>query len=78
MVKCEKDFRYLVSLWPYFNSDFSPIYFRFSKKGKMKFMCLLSGGKDSCYNLMQCLNDGHELECLANLRPKESIIGILK
>jgi len=30
---------------------------------------LLSGGKDSCYNLVQCVAAGHEVVCLANLRP---------
>jgi diphthine-ammonia ligase len=30
---------------------------------------LLSGGKDSCYNLVQCVAAGHEVVALANLRP---------
>jgi diphthine-ammonia ligase len=33
----------------------------------MKFVGLLSGGKDSCYNIMKCLDYGHELVCLGNL-----------
>lgn len=35
----------------------------------MKFVGLLSGGKDSCYNIMKCIEYGHELVCLGNLHP---------
>ena len=35
----------------------------------MKFVALLSGGKDSCFNIMRCQSHGHELICLANLMP---------
>lgn len=35
----------------------------------MKFVALLSGGKDSCYNIEKCLFHGHILECVANLHP---------
>uniref|UniRef100_A0A8C5QX08 Diphthine--ammonia ligase n=1 Tax=Leptobrachium leishanense TaxID=445787 RepID=A0A8C5QX08_9ANUR len=31
-----------------------------------------SGGKDSCYNMMQCVAAGHEIVALANLKPPES------
>ncbi|XP_054714073.1 diphthine--ammonia ligase-like [Uloborus diversus] len=37
----------------------------------MKVVALISGGKDSCYNMMQCVADGHEIIALANLQPKE-------
>jgi len=30
-----------------------------------------SGGKDSCFNLMHCVAEGHELVALANLRPAD-------
>lgn len=30
---------------------------------------LVSGGKDSCYNMMKCTQEGHEIVCLANLYP---------
>ncbi|NXG82422.1 DPH6 ligase, partial [Stercorarius parasiticus] len=30
------------------------------------------GGKDSCYNMMQCVAAGHEIVALANLRPAEN------
>ena len=30
-----------------------------------------SGGKDSCYNAMQCVAAGHTLAALANLRPED-------
>ncbi|XP_023226727.1 diphthine--ammonia ligase-like [Centruroides sculpturatus] len=36
----------------------------------MKVVALISGGKDSCYNMMQCVADGHEIVALANLKPK--------
>lgn len=35
----------------------------------MKFVALVSGGKDSCFNIMHCLKQGHELVALANLYP---------
>ena len=35
----------------------------------MKFAALISGGKDSCYNISLCENIGHELICTANLYP---------
>ncbi|CAC5365164.1 DPH6 [Mytilus coruscus] len=37
----------------------------------MKTVALISGGKDSCYNMMQCVIEGHDIIALANLRPKE-------
>lgn len=36
----------------------------------MKFVALVSGGKDSCFNILHCLNAGHELVAMANLHPK--------
>ncbi|XP_042669630.1 diphthine--ammonia ligase isoform X5 [Centrocercus urophasianus] len=33
---------------------------------------LCSGGKDSCYNMMQCVAAGHQIVALANLRPAET------
>ncbi|CAH6788099.1 Dph6 [Phodopus roborovskii] len=33
---------------------------------------LLLGGKDSCYNMMQCIAAGHHIVALANLRPDEN------
>lgn len=41
----------------------------------MKFAALLSGGKDSCYNIMKCVQHGHELMCLANLCPPPEFLG---
>eukprot|EP00892_Ulva_mutabilis_P002713 jgi/Ulvmu1/12442/UM009_0094.1 len=38
----------------------------------MKFVALLSGGKDSCYNILKCQEHGHELIALANLHPAPS------
>lgn len=35
----------------------------------MKFVALISGGKDSCFNILHCLKQGHELVALANLYP---------
>ncbi|KAF7332035.1 Diphthine--ammonia ligase [Mycena kentingensis (nom. inval.)] len=35
----------------------------------MKFVALLSGGKDSCYNLLHCRINGHLLVCAASLGP---------
>jgi len=35
----------------------------------MKFVALLSGGKDSCYNIMRCIAHSHELIAVANLTP---------
>lgn len=35
----------------------------------MKYVALLSGGKDSCYNLLHCAKNGHELVAAASLGP---------
>lgn len=37
----------------------------------MKVVALISGGKDSCYNMMQCVQYGHVIVALANLKPKD-------
>lgn len=37
----------------------------------MKVIALLSGGKDSLYNLFKCKQDGHELVGVANLKPPD-------
>ncbi|XP_064601922.1 uncharacterized protein LOC135467923 [Liolophura sinensis] len=37
----------------------------------MKVVALISGGKDSCYNMMQCVAEGHDIVALANLKPKD-------
>ncbi|KAF8165224.1 hypothetical protein B0H34DRAFT_647649 [Crassisporium funariophilum] len=36
----------------------------------MKYVALLSGGKDSCYNLVHCAQNGHELIAAASLGPE--------
>ncbi|KAJ0009139.1 hypothetical protein NQD34_016554 [Periophthalmus magnuspinnatus] len=38
----------------------------------MRVVALISGGKDSCYNMMQCVEAGHQLVALANLRPENT------
>jgi diphthine-ammonia ligase len=35
----------------------------------MKFVGLISGGKDSIFNLVKCIALGHELVCVASLLP---------
>uniref|UniRef100_A0A096LQQ1 Diphthine--ammonia ligase n=1 Tax=Poecilia formosa TaxID=48698 RepID=A0A096LQQ1_POEFO len=40
----------------------------------MKVVALISGGKDSCYNMMQCVAAGHKIVALANLRPAHTAI----
>ncbi|KAG8911317.1 hypothetical protein FRC01_005779 [Tulasnella sp. 417] len=35
----------------------------------MKVVGLLSGGKDSCFNLVHCVQNGHEVVALASLQP---------
>ncbi|GAB2228849.1 hypothetical protein Droror1_Dr00022980 [Drosera rotundifolia] len=35
----------------------------------MKVVALISGGKDSCYAMMKCIEYGHEIVALANLLP---------
>jgi diphthine-ammonia ligase len=39
----------------------------------MKFVGLVSGGKDSLFNILHCIENGHELACLANLHPPEGV-----
>jgi diphthamide synthase (EF-2-diphthine--ammonia ligase) len=36
-----------------------------------KVVALVSGGKDSCFSMLQCVAAGHEIVALANLRPKD-------
>lgn len=43
----------------------------------MKFVALISGGKDSFYNIMQCMKNGHTLLALANLHPHDSSVNEL-
>lgn len=38
----------------------------------VKFVGLISGGKDSVFNIMKCVEAGHELVCLANMYPVDS------
>lgn len=38
----------------------------------MKVLALVSGGKDSCFNMMKCVESGHEIVALAHLKPKDS------
>nr|XP_020645057.1 diphthine--ammonia ligase [Pogona vitticeps] len=42
----------------------------------MKVVALISGGKDSCYNMMHCVAAGHQIVALANLRPAKNQEGI--
>lgn len=35
----------------------------------MRVVALVSGGKDSCFNMMQCIAAGHDIVALANLYP---------
>lgn len=42
---------------------------------KHKVIGLLSGGKDSCFNLMHCVANGHEIVAIATLQPEPGIGG---
>ncbi|CAF0904222.1 unnamed protein product [Rotaria sordida] len=39
----------------------------------MHVVALISGGKDSTYNMIECVRHGHEIVALANLHPKKDI-----
>lgn len=39
----------------------------------MKVIALISGGKDSTFNMMECIKNGHEIVALVNLRPPQSM-----
>ncbi|KAG2295172.1 hypothetical protein Bca52824_041841 [Brassica carinata] len=39
----------------------------------MKVVALVSGGKDSCYVMMKCIQHGHEIVALANLLPVDEL-----
>ncbi|XP_002521986.2 diphthine--ammonia ligase [Ricinus communis] len=41
---------------------------------KMKVVALVSGGKDSCYAMMKCIQYGHEIVALANLLPVDDSV----
>ena len=40
----------------------------------MKFCGLISGGKDSIFNVIKAIEYGHQLVCLANLKPKQESV----
>ncbi|CAN1234009.1 Diphthine--ammonia ligase [Linum perenne] len=40
----------------------------------MKVVALVSGGKDSCYAMMKCIQYGHEIVALANLMPADESV----
>lgn len=40
----------------------------------MKVVALVSGGKDSCYAMMQCIRYGHEIVAVANLLPLDDSV----
>jgi hypothetical protein len=46
------------------------IEFSSFRRTNMKYVALLSGGKDSCYNLLHCSHNGHELVAAASLGPE--------
>jgi len=37
-----------------------------------RMLSLCSGGKDSCYSMMQCVAAGHQIVALANLQPQDN------
>uniref|UniRef100_A0A8C4T0T8 Diphthine--ammonia ligase n=1 Tax=Erpetoichthys calabaricus TaxID=27687 RepID=A0A8C4T0T8_ERPCA len=43
----------------------------FSGKTNFRIVKVINGGKDSCYNMMQCIAAGHEIVALANLQPEK-------
>lgn len=47
------------------------------EQNTMKVVALISGGKDSFYNMVKCVEYGHEIVCLANLLPASSDIRTL-
>ncbi len=38
---------------------------------KLRVVALISGGKDSCFSMVKCVEAGHEIVALANLYPKD-------
>lgn len=40
----------------------------------MKFVALVSGGKDSVYSIVEATREGHTLVCLANLCPPPNTV----
>ena len=42
----------------------------------MKVLALISGGKDSIYNLCKCLDEGHQVVALGNLYNASMVWGI--
>ncbi|KAK8782111.1 hypothetical protein V5799_016546 [Amblyomma americanum] len=37
----------------------------------MRVLALVSGGKDSCFNMLKCVEHGHDIVALAHLKPKD-------
>jgi len=56
--------------------DTQAIHIKIKEKGKMRVVALISGGKDSCFNMMQCIAAGHEIVAVANLYPVEKGVEI--
>lgn len=44
-----------------------------AQRSAMKVVGLVSGGKDSCFNLIKCVEHGHEIVALAHLQPPAQI-----
>jgi diphthine-ammonia ligase len=40
----------------------------------MEVVALVSGGKDSCFAMMRCLDYGHKIVALANLIPEDDAV----
>ena len=48
------------------------------RHGSMMFLVFFcSGGKDSCYNLIECVREGHEVVALGNLKPAQKGVDLL-
>ena len=63
--------------WRFFGSCFAMTTFCIILDNYIKFYecwnflyIFFSGGKDSCYNMMQCVMEGHQIVALANLKPE--------
>lgn len=52
--------------------EFVEIYLKIEREKIMRVIALISGGKDSTYNMMECVKRGHEIVALVNLRPPNS------
>lgn len=72
--KCIQIHFLVVTLYTFFSNEgywFGQVRSEIHRECELTIEQTCSGGKDSCYNMMQCVAHGHEITALANLKPPQ-------